>query len=186
MTCIVGLEAGDGRVIIGGDSAGVAGWSLTVRADEKVFTRGSMAFGFTSSFRMGQLLRYAALDLEHVRYRSTSRLKDPDAWMVRTFIPAVRDCLKAGGYAKTDNGVETGGTFLAAVSGRLYCVESDYQVGRAADGFAAVGCGSDIALGAMYATAAGFAPETRVDMALAAAERHSAGVRGPFLTVEAT
>ena len=36
MTCIVGLVH-EGVVYIGGDSAGVAGLSLTVRADEKVF-----------------------------------------------------------------------------------------------------------------------------------------------------
>lgn len=151
-----------------------------MRADEKVFTRGSMAFGFTSSFRMGQLLRYSHMDL------ATPPTDGVDEWMVTTFIPAVRSCLKKGGYAKTDNGVETGGTFLVGVSGRLYCVESDYQVGRAADGFAAVGCGSDIALGAMYATHCHRDADHRVRLALEAAERHSAGVRGPFLTVEAT
>ena len=35
MTCIVGLVH-EGVVYIGGDSAGVGGMSLTVRADEKV------------------------------------------------------------------------------------------------------------------------------------------------------
>jgi hypothetical protein len=36
MTCIVGL-VDKGDVYIGGDSAGVAGLSLSIRADEKVF-----------------------------------------------------------------------------------------------------------------------------------------------------
>ena len=40
MTCIVGIADG-AKVWIGGDSAGVAGWSLTVRADEKVFAVGT-------------------------------------------------------------------------------------------------------------------------------------------------
>ena len=44
---------------IGGDRAGVAGLSLTVRADEKVFQNGEFLMGFTTSFRMGQLLRYS-------------------------------------------------------------------------------------------------------------------------------
>jgi len=57
MTCIVGIQH-DGRVYIGGDSAGVAGYSITSRADAKVFTVGPYVMGFTSSFRMGQLLRY--------------------------------------------------------------------------------------------------------------------------------
>ena len=58
MTCIVGLVH-EGVVYIGGDSAGVAGLSLTVRADEKVFQNGEFLMGFTTSFRMGQLLRYS-------------------------------------------------------------------------------------------------------------------------------
>ena len=46
MTCIVGLVH-EGVVYIGGDSAGVGGMSLTVRADEKVFRNGEflMALG---------------------------------------------------------------------------------------------------------------------------------------------
>ena len=57
MTCIVGLVH-EGTVFIGGDSAGVAGLSLVVRADEKVFRNGDFLMDFTTSFRMGQLLRY--------------------------------------------------------------------------------------------------------------------------------
>ena len=41
MTCIVGLVH-EGVVYIGGDSAGVGGMSLTVRADEKVFQNGNV------------------------------------------------------------------------------------------------------------------------------------------------
>ena len=36
MTCIAAI-AEKGKVYIGGDSAGVAGLDLTIRADEKVF-----------------------------------------------------------------------------------------------------------------------------------------------------
>lgn len=57
MTCIVGWVE-EGQVWIGGDSAGVAKLDLRVRKDEKVFVSGEYVMGFTSSFRMGQLLRY--------------------------------------------------------------------------------------------------------------------------------
>ena len=56
MTCIAGLVH-DGAVYLAGDSAGCSGWDLTVRADPKVFVSGSYVMGFTTSFRMGQLLR---------------------------------------------------------------------------------------------------------------------------------
>jgi ATP-dependent protease HslVU (ClpYQ) peptidase subunit len=61
---------------------------------------------------------------------------------------------------------------------------SDYQIARPGDEFAAVGCGEDIALGAMYATRH-LPPAKRIEMALEAAERFSAGVRGPFITLDA-
>ena len=114
MTCIVGIEH-DGGVIIGGDSAGLSGWSKTIRADQKVFTVGPYAMGFTTSFRMGQLLRYS-LDVP------APDTWDIDKFIATTFIDAVRATLKAGGWAKTDGPQEQGGDFLVGVSGRLYAI----------------------------------------------------------------
>lgn len=173
MTCIVGI-VDNKRVYIGGDSAGVAGYSLTVRADAKVFRNGPFLFGFTSSFRMGQLLRYAFTPPKH-----DSDLSDHQ-YLVTTFIDAVRQCLKDGGYASKENETEQGGTFLLGYRGHLYKIDSDYQVGESADGFDACGCGIEIAQGALYASE-GQDAEKRAKMALRAAERFSAGVRGPFV-----
>lgn len=173
MTCIVGL-ADNKRVYIGGDSAGVGGWSLTVRADEKVFRNGEFLFGFTSSFRMGQLLRYAFTPPKH-----SSDVGDYQ-YLVTDFINAVRQCLKDGGFATKENEGEKGGTFLLGYRGNLYKVEDDYQVGKAVAGFDACGCGFEIALGALNATE-GVDPKQRARKALEAAERFSAGVRGPFV-----
>ena len=89
---------------------------------------------------------------------------------------------QAGGWARKENEREEGGTFLVGVRGELFTIMEDYQVGQSADGFDAVGSGTDLALGALYATREGpFRPRQRVRMALAAAERFNAGVRGPFL-----
>lgn len=172
MTCIVGLVH-EGKVYIGGDSAGVGGYSLTVRADRKVFRNGDFAMGFTTSFRMGQLLRHAFSPPK--RHPDT----DVDKFMVTDFIDAVRDCLKSGGYAEKHSEAERGGTFLVGYAGRLFRVEGDYQVGEAVDAFDAVGCGEDIARGALFASPES-APTDRLKLALEAAERFSAGVRGPF------
>jgi ATP-dependent protease HslVU (ClpYQ) peptidase subunit len=173
MTCIVGLVH-DGKVYMGGDSAGVCGYDLQVRADEKVFQNGEFIMGFCGSFRMGQLLRYKFKPPAH--YPGVP----DDEYMVTTFIDSVRECLKTGGYAWNENGRESGGRFLVGYRGHLFFIDNDYQVGRLADGFAAVGCGDQIAHGALYATI-GKPPEERIKTALEAAERFSAGVRGPFV-----
>ncbi len=177
MTCIVGVVDTDGTVVIGGDSAGVAGLDLTVRADQKVFRNGPYIMGFTESFRMGQLLRYAFVPPEECLPG-----RDLHRFMVTTFIDAVRQCLKDGGYATKDREQESGGTFLVGCNGRLFTIHSDYQVAESKCDYMAVGCGDQAALGAMYATQ-GQPVKDRVLTALQAAEQFSAGVRGPF-TIE--
>lgn len=173
MTAIVGLKH-QGRVWIGGDSAGVAGWSLTSRADEKVFRNGPFVFGFTTSFRMGQLLRHAF----------TPPTRDDrmpvDKFMSTTFVDAVRACLKSGGYATTKEGAEVGGAFLVGYGEHLFGIESDYQVGQPMGDSLACGCGHEIALGALFGAPKSMRPEARVRKALEAAATYSAGVRGPF------
>jgi ATP-dependent protease HslVU (ClpYQ) peptidase subunit len=172
VTCIVGIEHG-GKVLIGGDSAGTGGYHQTIRADEKVFLNGEFAFGFTSSFRMGQLLRYKLTVPDFVENA------DLDTHMVTSFVDAVRTTLKQGGFAQNDRGEECGGTFLVGVRGRLYTIYDDYQVARSVDGYAAVGCGDQLALGALYATSQ-LRPKARATRALEAAAKFSSGVAGPF------
>jgi ATP-dependent protease HslVU (ClpYQ) peptidase subunit len=178
MTAIVGLVH-NRTVYIGGDSAGASGWSLTVRADAKVFHNNGYLFGFTTSFRMGQLIRYAL--------KPPKPVGETDRFMATTFIDAVRECLKEGGWARKDSDREEGGTFLVGVRGRLFTIYDDYQVAEAADGYAAVGCGDELALGALFATSGTrMAPQRRIELALRAAERFSAGVRGPFVCLSQT
>jgi ATP-dependent protease HslVU (ClpYQ) peptidase subunit len=173
MTCIVGLVDG-GSVWIGGDSAGVDGhFSLRVRRDPKVFVNEGFIFGFTSSFRMGQVLAHSF---------SPPKQKvgqDPYAFMVTDFVDGVRQTLKNAGYARAKDGEESGGTFLVGHAGRLFAIHDDYQVGETDDGFDAVGSGADVALGALHASMG--EPGDRLRAALAAAERFNAAVRRPFL-----
>lgn len=172
MTCIVGLKHG-GKVWLGGDSAGLSGYDLTIRADRKVFVNEGFVMGFTTSFRMGQLLQHT--------FKPPKRhaAADVEAFMAVDFVNAVRDCLKAGGFAKKSSEQEEGGDFLVGYEGRLFAVLSDYQVAESGSGFYAVGCGAAYALGALFANERN-APRTRIKQALEAAEAMSGGVRGPF------
>ncbi|MCZ4093157.1 hypothetical protein [Sinorhizobium psoraleae] len=86
---------------------------------------------------------------------------------------------KSWGYAQRHHEGERGGTFLVGYAGRLFKIDADYQVAEPVDGFGACGCGEQIALGALFASSDAPARE-RLEIALNAAERFSAGVRGPF------
>ena len=176
MTCIVGLiDEMTGNVIIGGDSAGVGGLDLTARKDSKVFQNGEFIMGFTTSFRMGQVLRFGL--------KPTPIPEDVDLYeyMVVTFTNDVRKAFKDAGVAHRHNEVETGGSFLVGVRGRLFHVQSDFQVGENIAPFAACGCGDAYALGAMEVLqAVDMDPVGKVEKALATAVAWSAGVRPPF------
>lgn len=173
MTCIAGLEH-NGKVWIGGDSAGVAGWSMTVCSDEKVFQSGPFLYGFTSSFRMGALLRYSFSPPEQLASEADH------AYLSTRYVQALRECLGDGGAKRTERGVDTGGTFLLGYRASLYLVQDDLAVLRAACGFGAVGCGHEIAKGSLFSTGALADPQARIETALYAAAYLSAGVRAPF------
>lgn len=176
MTCIVGIVS-NGTVTIAGDSAASDKKSVTIRADSKVFINDGFLIGFTSSFRMGQLLRY--------KFIPPNRPKDPallERYMVSDFIDAVRTCLKDGGYASKVNDEEIGGIFLVGVDGRLFKIESDYQVSEMADRYDACGSGQSVALGSLFSTV-GQPVDARIKTALDAASKFSIGVSAPYLSL---
>lgn len=172
MTCIIGLETGKG-VIIGFDSASVNGWNIRATRLKKVFERDEFLIGYTSSFRMGQLLQYK-LVVGPQEYAQSDL-----EYLATVFVDAVRKCLKEGGFRKVEDEQEEGGQFLVSYRGRLYMVDSDFQVNTSLDGYMAVGCGANFALGSMWSSG-DLPPKKRVKQALRAAGHFSNGVCGPY------
>jgi ATP-dependent protease HslVU (ClpYQ) peptidase subunit len=109
-------------------------------------------------------------------------------FMVTTFIESIKDCFDEGGYSqKYKDGDDKGGTFLVGYKGELYMVESDYQVAMNHDKFISIGCGEDLAEGAMFALACSpdnLSGSDRIKIALSAAAHFSGGVAEPFNLVE--
>jgi ATP-dependent protease HslVU (ClpYQ) peptidase subunit len=173
MTCIVALKAEDGRIVMGADSAGSDSWSLIVLKDPKIYRVGSMLIGFTSSFRMGQLLGHSLSLPEHHSDVPVER------YMATTFMDAVRRCLKDGGYAKRENDVESGGTFLVAYKGRIFQVQDNFAIIENGRDYDACGSGFMLALGSLYSTT-DWDADKRVLHALEAAQSFCASVRAPM------
>lgn len=173
MTCIIGIETEQG-VILAGDTQGTSNHDVTDRLDGKVFEAPCyidaprVVIGFTSSYRMGQLLRYVLPWKELLAPEDTETEANPwrlslsvnprhdrDAamrWMVTKFIPAVRKTMKDNGYLKVENNEETGGMFLVGIEQFLFCVSGDMQVAMSANGFDACGSGYAYALGAVHSS----------------------------------
>lgn len=181
MTCIVGL-VDNGITYIGGDSCGSNGYSKTTRADKKVFKlkdTSNAILGYTSSFRMGQLLMYAT---ELIDNRDEPNINHE--YLVTKFIPNVIKLFENGGYSKNIDGEKEGGFFLLGYKDNLYKIESDYQVGISVDNYDACGCGEDYALGSLKTTEnLDLSPIDRIHMALQAASKFSTGVAAPFYII---
>lgn len=175
MTCIVGY-CDAGKVYIGGDSAGCSNYDIRMMQNKKVFIKGDMIFGYTSSFRMGQLLQYSLNVPEHKSGKS-----DID-YLCSDFAKALTDCFKDNGFARISNNETQGGIFLLGYRGKLYRVENDYHISLRMDKFDACGCGEFYALGALKAIeTVKMTAYQRIGKALQAAEYFSAAVRGPFV-----
>jgi len=172
MTCIVGL-IDKGNVYVGGDSAGAGNYSISYRKDPKVFQRGPFLFGFTSSFRMGQLLMHD----EAFKLREQKEKEDEYEYMVSVFIPAVRELFRDGGWLKKEESVELGGVFLVGYKGRLFKIYADFQVAESIYDYETCGCGEDLALGSLENK---LTVTKRIKLALQSAEKFSSGVSQPF------
>lgn len=177
MSCIVGLTY-DNAVYIGGDSASLSGYDVVVSGVPKVFRSEPFVIGYTSSWRMGQILQH------HMPFDDMEKPQIGDslqAFMVRIFVEKVREIFTSFGYAKIENNEEKAGQFLVGCYGHLYNIGPDYQVMEVVNGIDACGAGESYALGALYATkSTQLTPFQRLDMALEAAAEFCAAVRPPF------
>lgn len=137
MTCIVGLEY-DGKVLIGGDIQGTGHNNKVIHTQPKVFNKNGMIFGYTTSYRFGQLIEHclpAPVIPEDVNeiYR----------WLITTIVPSIRRTLKDAEY-------DAGGNCLMGVRGQLWELQNDFSVLRSTKGYGAVGSGYEYATGSMF------------------------------------
>ncbi len=179
MTCIAGLVE-DERVYMGADSVGSDGHRYDLRSEPKIFKRrtnhGEFIFGYTTSFRFGQLLQHSLRIPPHPKRFSDHK------YMVTHFIDAVRECFKKGGWLHKKDEVESGGTALIGYHGQLWEMGGSFQIALVSkDGYGVVGSGIDGAKGALYILQRlDLPPKERIMRALMAAEATIMTVRGPF------
>lgn len=184
MTCIVGVADGN-NVWIGADSASgeEKGWTVARVTSPKVFplqikgTDQRLLIGYTSSFRMGQILQHhLELPENPIPVRGLE-----ERYLIDPVIPLIRAAFKRHGFTKIEHNEEEGGVFLVGLQGHLFRIGADFHVGERVDGYEAIGCGQDFALGSLWVNRlAGVDPAVSVFQALQAADHLSGGVTSPF------
>lgn len=190
MTCIVGLEWNNNAVYIGGDSASVSGSHLDKTRLRKVFKVSNqygnkLIIGYTTSFRMGQLLQYSLKLPKHNKHKSDLE------YLATDFIYQIRKSFKDGGYSTISQNEEEGGFFLVGYKDTLYKVNSDFHINTSKNGFDAVGSGKKFALGSIYTSLYHYHiegtdkdAEELIYRALDTARSQSTNVCAPFYTLD--
>lgn len=167
MTCIVALKNGEG-VFLAGDRRGSNGYTYT-RWGAKVFKVGKFAFGYTTSFRMGQLLQY---------HWNPPKLKEDQDIAQYLYVDVLNSIKKLFSDDRFDQKGNEGGTFIMAYSGMVFTIQEDYGMNEVLD-YASVGCGSDEAEAVLYALdkiASPLGSEERITLAIEAANARKVGV----------
>jgi ATP-dependent protease HslVU (ClpYQ) peptidase subunit len=176
MTCIVGVETTD-SVYIGGDIQGTGWNSKVIHTQPKVFKKGGVVFGYTTSYRFGQLIEHSVPD--------PVVPEDDDQvyrWLVMTLIPSIKDTLKDAGW-------DEGGQCLIGIKNQLWELQGDWSVLRSTNGYKSVGSGTEYATGSLFTSFnGGLYKRTRKDDVVAAIELaiKSAGTFSPSVGEEAT
>lgn len=169
MTCIVGV-AKNAKVYIGADSLGSNGFTQEVRKESKVFENGEFLIGGTTSFRMLDLLKWKF---------NPPTVKEGDnlhKFMVTEFVDSVRSLFVNNGFSITSDDWKSG-VFLVGVQGRLFKIESDFQVSE--HDYIACGSGEYHALGCLYNSKL-TKPKDDIIKSLECAEHFVTSVKRPF------
>jgi len=177
MTAIIGFIKNK-KVYIGGDSIASNGYNKDIRKDGKIFENNGFIFGCTTSFRMIQILQFSFKPPKQ-------KGKELFEYMCTDFVDAIREQFKKSGYEKKESdGEDKGGVFIVGRKGRLFKIESDFQVGEYED-FTTCGCGGVLATGAMEVLKdSKLSPSRIIEKALWVTEKFDVNVSRPFKVIK--
>lgn len=175
MTVIVGIVKNN-TVWLGADSAATnSSGTQKLLGDPKVFVKGKIAIGVCGSPKILDHLNNVT-ELPSWDGRAPKR-----EFLLRDVVPTIKSSLGAGECLEGSN---MPGELLIGFQGRLYQVESNFQLITSQAGFDSVGSGSDTAIGSLHSTTNVQSTRKRVIMALTAACARNAMCRPPFTIVK--
>ena len=174
MTCIVGYLTDTGDIYMGSDSIGVADTAWVILKDPKIFIKDSMIFGFASSLRFGQILKYSFTVPGRPESLSTNE------YICNMVMIELSKTFEKTEFKKEEKEQEDW-CFLLGYDGKLFTIQSNLQIIEDCKNYATIGCGGDYAKGALYAleNTKDITPEERIVVALEAATEFSM-VKPPY------
>lgn len=156
MTTIVGIQ-GDGFAVVCADSRVSSmfsdGAQISTLGDgfSKIAVNGKYLLGAAGDVRAINILQHA---FQPPAPPPSTTGKKLDQFFTVRFIPALRECFEAQGYATPERDdkehiAEHSSTIIVAVNGVIYVVDGDYSWSSDSNAVYAIGSGASYALGAM-------------------------------------
>jgi ATP-dependent protease HslVU (ClpYQ) peptidase subunit len=149
MTTIAAIQ-GDGWVVMGADTqATYNDYRIVQLADNKVIENNGILI---AGCGLGRGMNLLQRGWKAPKPRTKLTPDQLDVWMVRTFIPGMRQLFIDGGYDMKDDGdyAKYENVFIVSVQGTLYIIDEDYSYDRDIRKYITSGSGGDFAQGALY------------------------------------
>lgn len=121
MTCIVAIKD-NGNIHMAGDLMGSDGFRGKVYDKSKVFIKEGFILGYTSSFRMGQLLEYAWVP------PTQGVGQDDDSYIYVDVVNSFKSLFMDNGFGNKDKVEIETGEFIFGWNGRLFLHQSNHSL----------------------------------------------------------
>lgn len=161
MTCII-AHATRTSSFIAADKLGSNNFTKAIQSEPKIFEKefdsrvleegfiptihkDTMTIGYTTSFRMGQLLKHCLVLPEK---QPTQSFKE---YLVQSVVPAIRTLFREEWGSRADNQDVGGGQFIILHKHKIYEIHEDFCVLEPKNNISAVGSGAYHAIAAMAA-----------------------------------
>lgn len=160
MTTIAGIQ-GDGFAVVCADSQ-ISDVSTDGAINQIITLRESFGkIGVNGRYILGAAGDVRAINILHHAFSppippNNAKGKHLDQFMTVKFIPALRECFEAQGYAapqteQSQHLAEHGSSIIVVVNCVIYIIESDYSWCSDLSGIYTLGSGAQFAMGALHA-----------------------------------
>lgn len=143
MTCIVACIE-HGKAYIAGDKAGANGFTKNITVKPKLFKKDNIIFGYTTSFRMGQILEHELILPERSVNETLTH------YVYTKLVKSIIKCFKDNGFGGKDDTIgDIGGNFIFIIENNIFEMQSDFSIIEHECNFCSVGSGTYHATAAM-------------------------------------
>jgi len=184
MTCIVALKTPD-KIIVGADRL------ITYHDNYTELSKWPKIKKIGNTMILGSAGRYAENNImlnlfEPPENNSTNLF----SYMTHDFVPALKSLIEKHHLKDSEgNDYSCDATFIVAIQDSIFRISYTYDINEHVSDYAVIGSGEPYALGSLHTTdgfeeSFGITSQSRVLMALEAAEKYSPGVHRPFDLLE--